>query len=47
MLQYCTVSTGLYLWNGLALFSGLAAVVTWLVQFYLRLRDNVLVREFR
>jgi len=38
---------GLYLWNGLALFSGLAAVVTWLVQFYLRLRDNVLVREFR
>jgi hypothetical protein len=38
---------GLYLWNGIALFSSMSAVVTWIVQFYLRLRTNVMVRETR
>lgn len=36
---------GLYLWNGIALTSSLASVVTWMVQFYLKLTHNVLVRE--
>jgi len=38
---------GLYLWNGIALFSSLAAVVTWIVQFYLTLTENVMIRETR
>jgi len=38
---------GLYLWNSIALFSSLAAVVTWVVQYYLRLTHNVMVREAR
>merc|ERR1711936_137808 len=38
---------GLYLWNSIALFSTLSAVVTWMVQFYLRLTHNVLIREYK
>jgi len=38
---------GLYLWNGIALFSTLSAIVTWMVQFYLRLTHNVLIREYK
>jgi len=38
---------GLYLWNGIALCSSTASVITWMVQFYLRLTHNVLIRESR
>merc|ERR1712126_422644 len=38
---------GLYLTNGLALFSTVAAIVSWMVQFYLRLTHNVLTYEDR
>ena len=38
---------GLYLWNGIALCSSTASVVTWMVQFYLRLTHNLLIREYR
>merc|ERR1711944_139797 len=38
---------GLYLWNGLALFSCVSAFVTWIVQYYLKLAHNVLLREYR
>lgn len=38
---------GLYLWNGIALCSSLISAVTWMVQFYVRLTHNVLVREVR
>lgn len=38
---------GLYLWNGLALFSTVSAFVTWIVQYYLKLYNNVLIREYR
>merc|ERR1712073_266858 len=38
---------GLYLWNGIALFSSTAAFVTWIVQYYLKLAHNVLLRENR
>merc|ERR1712060_295177 len=38
---------GLYLWNGMALFSTLSAIITWMVQFYLRLTHNVLIREYK
>jgi len=38
---------GLYLWNGLALFASVAAFVTWIVQYYLKLNKNVLTREYR
>jgi len=38
---------GLYLWNGLALFSCVSAFVTWIVQYYLKLAHNVLLRENR
>ena len=43
-LQYLS---GLYLWNGLALFSCVSAFVTWIVQYYLKLAHNVLLRENR
>jgi len=39
--QICHIP-GLYLYNGIALFSTLAAIVTWMVQFYLNLTHNVL-----
>ena len=38
---------GLYLWNGIALCSSMASVITWMVQFYLRLTHNVLIRDSR
>jgi hypothetical protein len=38
---------GLYLTNILALLISLAAVITWIVQFYVKLWDNVLIREDR
>jgi len=38
---------GLYLWNGLALFSSVSAFITWIVQFYVKLQYNVLTREYR
>jgi len=38
---------GLYVSNGLALVCSLGAVVTWMVQFYLKLTHNTLIREDR
>jgi len=38
---------GLYLWNGFALFSSTAAFITWIVQYYLKMKDNLLIRKFR
>jgi len=38
---------GLYLTNGLAVATGLAAVITWMVQFYVKLTKNVLINEDR
>ena len=38
---------GLYLSNGLAAATILAAFVTWMVQFYVKLTHNVLIREDR
>jgi len=38
---------GLYLTNGLGCISGLAAFVTWMVQFYVKLTHNALIREDR
>jgi len=38
---------GLYLWNGIAFFSTLSAIVSWMVQFYLRLTHNVLTYEYK
>jgi len=38
---------GLYVSNGLALATNLGAVVTWMVQFYLKLTHNALIREDR
>jgi len=38
---------GLYLSNGLAAATSLAAFVTWMVQFYVKLTHNVLIREDR
>jgi len=38
---------GLYLWNGIALFSSTAAFVTWIVQYYLKMKDNLLIYQFR
>ena len=43
----CKTFSGLYLWNGIALCSSTASVITWMVQFYLRLTHNVLIRESR
>ena len=43
----CFPISGLYLWNGMALFSTLSAIITWMVQFYLRLTHNVLIREYK
>jgi ABC-type Fe3+ transport system permease subunit len=33
------------LWNSLAAFASLVAVITWIVQFYVKLQYNVLQRE--
>jgi len=38
---------GLYLWNGMALFSSSAAFITWIVQYYLKMKDNLLIHRFR
>ncbi len=40
-------TAGLYLTNILALLISLAAVITWIVQFYVKLWNNVLIREDR
>merc|ERR1711994_202200 len=44
--QICHIP-GLYLYNGIALFSTLVAIVTWMVQFYLKLTHNVLTYKDR
>jgi len=44
--QICHIP-GLYTFNGIALFSTLAAIVTWMVQFYLVLTHNVLTYQDR
>ena len=41
------VLPGLYLWNGIALFSSSAAFITWIVQYYLKMRHNLLIYQFR
>jgi len=43
--NYFNRISGLMLWNSLAALASLVAVVTWIVQFYVKLRHNVLQRD--
>ncbi|KAJ3643083.1 hypothetical protein Zmor_025819 [Zophobas morio] len=40
-------TSGLYVWNSLALFADVIAIAFWIAQFYLRIQYNVLSREDR
>ncbi|CAG7829548.1 unnamed protein product [Allacma fusca] len=46
-IEAITGIAGLYVWNCFALASNLAAVVTWGIQYHLKLRHNILPTEDR
>ena len=38
-------TTGMIAWNVIAALSSFASLLTWIVQYFVKLRENVLIRE--
>ncbi|XP_023239742.1 clarin-3-like isoform X2 [Centruroides sculpturatus] len=44
-VELITGILGLYLWNGMGALFSLGAVISWILQFYLKLNKNVMTKE--